>query len=95
MITHMYVLPKGEDSGVAQFREAIERSGLPLTKIDQDCELNATVIEGGMQSGRPSIMMWWETDMGVIAAEMSLDQLIMLQIGMEGMATTHFGFERK
>lgn len=92
-VTHMYHLRADDTEGIAAYREAVEKTG-SVMKIDGDCALNVAVLEAGMQSGRPSIMLWWVTDQGVIAAEMSLDQLINVQIGMEGMAKTHFGFQR-
>lgn len=94
-VTHLHHLRADDDGGIKEFRDAIEASGLPLTKVEANAEVHACVIERGMASGRPSVMFWWVTDMGVIAAEMSLDQLIMTQIGMEGMAEVHFGFKRR
>jgi len=57
--------------------------------------ITAVVIEGGMQSGEPSVCLLGISKDGVgVILETSLDKLLMAASGLKAMAETKFGWEQ-
>ena len=53
---------------------------------------NVILLEGGMSSGAPSIMVWFVTDKGVIVLETSLDAWRAATVAMSAAAEARWGY---
>lgn len=85
-VLHMNFLPKG-DSGPAW----PEIAPIPLIAHGA-LEVWATVIDGGMSSGQPSVALQFVSKGKLVVLELSLNNLLALAVGMSGMAQVQFGW---
>lgn len=71
----------------------IKNYSAPIFGPPQSERLTFVVVEGGMQSGEPAVIMIGEDDFGTFVLQTSLDKLIMGTIGLKALAQSRFGWK--
>lgn len=73
----------------------IKNYSAPIFGPPQSERLTFVVVEGGMQSGEPAVIMIGEDDFGTFVLQTSLDKLIMGTIGLKALAQSRFGWKEQ
>jgi len=86
---HLHRIGKKDPPDEA-FQESISKLGILLH--DSSGDWHVDLIQGGMVSGAPAVVVWVPTDKGVVILETSLDAWRAATVAMASMAEAHFGY---